>query len=421
MRLPRLIALALGTVLALAAARGADNAVLYWNDQILNTTRLSRNPPPVAAEFFATFHVAIFDAVNGITRSHQGWLVREPAPAGADMDAAIAAAAYHVLKTRWADSANPRNLQRAYETAIAGIPEGPAKTDGLAWGTKVAEAVIAARNESGFNKPVPGVYSSKEPGKWRETPAGFRPPTLPFWRMVKPFVMTSPSQFRAPPPPAVDSKEHADEIAYINRVGIRDGAERSEYETLSTPFWADDLGSCTPPGHWNMIAQDLAKRNRLSVPETARLFALLNLAEADAGISCWDTKFFYSTWRPETAIREIDPKINPHAKPNPNFIPNLASPSFPGYTSGHSTFSACGARMLALYFGPDEIELSTTSDGLPGAVRSYKKLSEAADEAGMSRIWGGIHFVSDNNAGKQAGQKIAEWVFSQALQPVGAR
>jgi hypothetical protein len=419
MHYPRL--LLVGSLLfSLAAAplRAVDNSVLYWNDEVMNATRLARNPPPAAAEFYATFHVAIFDAVNGITRTHRGWLVNEPAPAGADMDAAIAAAAYKVLTTRWATSSSPRKLEVSYQRALAAIPEGKAKEDGLAWGLKVAEAIIAERNQSGFDKPVPGNYSSTEQGKWRETPAGFRPPTLPHWRFVKPWVMTEPSQFRAPPPYAVSSKEHAEEMRYVNKVGVRDGSDRTEYQTLSSPFWADDLGSSTPPGHWNMIGQDLARRNKLSVPEAARLFALLNMAEADAGISCWDTKFFYNTWRPETAIREIDPRINPEAMANPEFIPNLASPSFPAYTSGHSTFSSAGARSLALFFGSDDIEFSVTSDGLPGAVRSYKKLSDAAREAGMSRIWGGIHYMSDNIEGSRAGVKIADWVFANSLQPL---
>jgi hypothetical protein len=418
MKLPRL-ALAVLAFLPMVAGslRAADNAVLYWNTQAMNATRLARNPPPLAAEFYATFHVAIFDAVNGITRTHQGWLVNDPAPAGADIDATIAGAAYHVLATRWSASSNPRNLLVAYETAIAKIPDGQAKTDGLAWGKQVAEAIIANRNESGFNKTIAGEYSSTEPGKWRETAPAFRPPTLPHWRLVKPFVMTSPSQFRAPPPYAISSKEYAEEMRYINQVGCRDGSTREEYQTLSSPFWADDLGSCTPPGHWNMIAQDLARRNNLSIPDTARLFALLNMAEADAGISCWDTKFFYNTWRPETAIREIDSRLNPHAVANPEFIPNLASPSFPSYTSGHSSFSAAGARTLALFFGTDDIEFTTTSDGLPGAVRSFKKLSDAAREAGMSRVWGGIHFMSDNIAGQEAGGSVADWVFARALQP----
>jgi hypothetical protein len=395
----------------------ADNAVLYWNGQLIDSTRLSRNPPPIAALHMAAFHAAIFDAVNGITHTHQPWLVKETAPAGADVDAAIAGAAHKVLLTYWSASTNPRNIEVAYEKALAAIPDSAGKTAGIHWGEHVAGLVLANRADSGFDQPKPGNYSSTEQGYWRETPPGFRPPVLPHVANVRPYVMTASSQFRAPPPPAVSSKQYAEEIAYVVKVGARDGAERSEYETLSTPFWADDLGSCTPPGHWNLIAQDLARRNHLSVPDIARLFALLNLAEADAGIACWDTKFFYRTWRPETAIREIDPKVNPLAKPVPEFIPNMASPAFPSYVSGHSTFSSAGCRVLQRYFGTDDVAFTATSDGLPGAARSFKKLSECRDEIGMSRVWGGIHFQMDNVEGQKVGTNVADWVLTHALQP----
>ena len=395
----------------------AGNVVLDWNEQAIDATRLARNPPPMSSFYLATYHIAIFDAVNGITRTNHGWLVNDPAPAGANMDAAVAGAAYTVLNALWT-ATNPRILEVAYEKAVAAIPDGQGKTDGLAWGKKVAEAVLAKRADSGYNKPIPGKYSSNEPGKWRETPPTFRPPLLPFWGKVVPFAMTSQSQFRAPPPYTIDSKEYADEVAYVNKVGNRDVADRTEYQTLCTPFWMDDLGTSTPPGHWNMIAQDIARRKALSVPDAARFFALLNIAEADAAIAVWETKFFYSTWRPETAIRELDVKTNPKAPQNPNFIPNLASPPFPSYVSGHSAFSAAGARVIALFIGTDDIEFSTTSDGLPGVVHSFKKLSDAQREAGMSRVWGGIHVMSDNLEGQTLGVKVADWVFSSQLLPV---
>jgi len=418
MKLPRLPAtLAFCALSAIPLLRAADNAVLYWNEQALNTTRLARNPPPMSALFLATYHVAIFDAVNGITHTHKGWLVNESAPADADMDAAVAGAAHTVMTALWSATANPRNLQVIYEKALAAIPDGPAKADGLAWGEKVGKAILAGRANSGFDKPIPGTYTSTEPGKWRETPPNFRPPLLPFWGKVTPFVLASPDQFRAPPPESLGSKEYAEELNFVAKRGARDNADRTEYETLSTPFWNDDLGTSTPPGHWNMIAEDLARRNKLGTADTARLFALLNFAEADAGIACWETKFYYNVWRPENALREMEAKINPGVKVDPDFIPNMASPPFPSYTSGHSTFSAAGARLLALWFGTDDIEFSVASDALPGAVRSFRRLSDAQKEAGMSRVVGGIHTMSDNLEAQKMGVKIADWVWVNALQP----
>lgn len=418
MKFSRLLAGLLLACLLVQTLPAVENAVLFWNEKALNATRLARNPPPMSSFLFAAYHVAIFDTVNGITHQHHGWLINAPAPEGADMDAAIASAAFFALNALWGQSSNPLNFQTAYDRALADIPDGPAKAAGIAWGKETAESVLAACASSGYNKPIPGFYASTEPGKWRETPPGFRPAVLPHWGHVRPFVMTSPDQFRAPPPYKVDSEQHAAELAFVNRVGPRDNAERTEYQTLSTPFWSDDLGTVTPPGHWNVIAQDLVRRQKLPAADTARLFALLNMAEADAAISCWDTKFYYRTWRPETAIRELDEKQNPKAKPNPDFIPNMGTPAFPSYTSGHSTFSAAAARILELYFGTDDIDFTVTSDGLPGAVRSYKKLSDACHEVGMSRVWGGIHVMSDNIEGQKSGVKIADWTYQNALQPL---
>lgn len=395
----------------------ADNAVLVWNSEVLNATRLSRNPPPVAALHLGTFHVAIHDAVAGMDSRSEAFLVREAAPEGVNLDAAIAGAAHAVLRALWSESSNPRNLDLALERALAGLPKGEARENGLAWGRKVAARVLAERATSGWDKPAQGVFSSTEPGFWRETPSGFRPCVLPQLAVTRPFVLSSPSQFRPPPPPALGSREYAEELAFVQRVGGRDSSERSEEQTLSTPFWADDLGTATPAGHWNVVAADLARRHNLDTVSCARLFALLNIACADAGIACWDTKMHYRLWRPETAIRELTPALNPYFIPDPGFIPNMESPAHPDYTSGHSTFSAAATRILELYFGTDAIEFTTTSDGLPGAVRTYRSLSEAREEVGMSRVWGGIHTMSANLQGQRTGTAVADHVFRHALRP----
>jgi len=397
-------------------AGATENAVLYWNEQVVNATRLSRNPPPIAALHFASFHVAIFDTVNSFERKYHGWLVNDPAPDGTDRDAAIASAAYTALSTLWRESANPQVIRAAYDQALAPIADGPAKEAGIAWGKSIAEGVLFERSKVAL-KPGDREYTSTEPGKWRETPPGFRPPVTPRLGEVRPFALESSSQFRAPPPPPLDSKEYADELAYVNKVGPRDNAERDEYQTMSTPFWSDDLGSATPPGHWNVIARDIVRSRDLDLLETARLFALINIAGADAGITCWETKYFYSTWRPETAIRETTEDVNKNVATNAQFIPNMASPAFPSYTSGHSTYTAAMSHMLELCLGTDDVDFTVTSDGLPGVIRSYEKISDARREVGMSRVWGGIHVMSDNIEGQKAGLKIAGYIFAHALQP----
>lgn len=406
------------TALAFAPCTKAQNSVLYWNNQALDATRISRNPPPIASLHLATFHAAIFEAVNGITHAYTSWLPQDPAPAGANIDAAVASAAHTALLSLWRDEANPRNIEIAYEDALALIPAGKAKDDGVAYGAKVAQNVLAKREKASMNTPPAAPYSSDEQGRWRETPPFFRPAVSPEAATTTPFVLTSPSQFRAPPPPSLGSKEYAEALAFVAEVGSRDHAKRTLEQTLTSPFWADDLGTVTPAGHWNVIAADLAKRRNLNLVESARLFALLNFACADAGISCWDTKYYYRSWRPETGIRETDPKINPYVKIDPNFIPTMVAPAHPEYTCGHCTFSSAATRLLELYFGTDDIEFTTTSDGLPDVVRSFKKLSAAREEVGMSRVYGGIHTMFAVRAGTKEGIQVADYVFANALRPL---
>ncbi len=398
-----------------SAEATTNNPVLFWNEEALNATRLARNPPPIAAIHLATYHAAIHDAVLGVAGTAATWLPVPPPPSDVSAEAAAAGAAHLVLRTLWAPWANPRTFDLALERALAAIPPGTARDRGVAYGRSVAERVLAVRAKTGWADPARGPFASLEPGRWRETPPGFRPAVLPQIATVTPFVLRTPSQFRAPPPPAVESAAHAAELAEVARVGARDGAERSEDQTLTTPFWSDDLGTATPAGHWNAIAKDIARRRHLSLTASARLFALLNFATADAAIACWDTKYHYRTWRPETAIRELTPSLNPHHQPTPDFIPNMTSPAHPDYVSGHSAFSGAASTILTRFFGEDTVPFSTTSDGLPDVVRHFASFSEACREVGLSRVFGGIHTRSANLAGQDLGRQVADWVFDHAL------
>ncbi len=394
-----------------------DNPVIFWNEQALNATRLARNPPPVSALWFGSYHAAIADTVNGIEGRWAPWLVDEKAPAGANLDAAIASAARTILRQIWGQQANPRIFDVAYEDSLAEIPDGSAKDAGIAWGKHVADKVLFDRSMSGF-KVAPKYLPSDAPGKWRPTAPDFRSGVTPQMATTHPFVLQSPQQFRAPPPPAVESRAYADELTYVMRVGRRDDADRSEYDTLSVPFWADGLGTSGPSGHWNMIVMNIARERQLPTIECARLFALLNFAAADGFITAWDSKYHYNTARPETDARELTPEINPYFKPDPDFIPSMASLPFPSYISAHMTFTSAAVQVLERYFGTDTVAFSVASDGLPGVVRHYSTLSAAREEVGQSRIYGGIHFRMDVEAARTAGMAVGDWVFDHALRPV---
>jgi PAP2 superfamily len=418
MHLPRLLtALAVLVAFAGVTIAATKDPVLDLNAQALNAIRVSRTPPPMASHHLAMLHAALFDAVNSFDHQFESYLVKESAPAGASLEAALYSAGKEILVATFGSVANPRVFTDDYEKAIAEIPDGEAKTKGSEWGKSVAMQIIAARSDDGMKAKLE--FQVKEgAGQWRPTPPLFRSFTLPQWSMVKPFTLKSCSQFRPPPPPDTKSTAYAVDVLTTQRIGGRDSESRTEDQTATVAFWSDDLGTATPPGHWNIIASTVAREKKLSVKENARLFALLNLALGDAAIGCWETKYFYGYWRPETAIREADKDDNPATEPDKEWIPLMPSPTFPDYVSGHSTFSRCGATILASYFGTDAIPFSTPGEGMTAAVRSFPGFSAAADEVGMSRIFGGIHFPSANFWGQAQGRSIADYVLSNYLRPV---
>lgn len=412
----RFFSAVLACALTTASTALAD-PVLDLNEQAVNAIRVSRMPPPMSSHHLAILHAALFDVANGIDRQYEPYLVKDLAPAGASLEAALAAAGHDVMLSQFGKVANPRVFEEDYARALAAVPNGPAKDAGIAWGREVARQVIEARAKDGITGKA-AFASSNKAGRWRPTPPLFREFTLPHWGLVKPFALKSCSQFRPPPPPDVASTAFAVDLETVKRIGARDTDSRTDDQTATVAFWSDDLGTATPPGHWNIIASTVARQKKLSVLENARLFALLNLGLADAAIGCWDTKFYYGYWRPETAIREVDKSVNPALEPDPDWIPLMPSPTFPDYISGHSTFSRCAATILADFFGTDQIPFSTPGEGLTAAVRSFPGFSAAADEVGMSRVFGGIHFPSANYWGQAQGRSIGEYVCANFLRPL---
>lgn len=408
----------LGTVLAPPLVRA--DPVLDWNNAVREAIRAARTDPPRGSRGMAILHAAIFDAVCGIQRTHHPYHVTALAPEGASVEAAVSGAAYTVLMNLYTNlDIRTTNFGVLYTNLVAAIPEGPAKIDGLAWGQGVAQAILELRTDDGLTNAVP--YSpGSEPGLWQPTPPGFAPALLPQWAQLRCFTMTSGAQFRPHRPPALSSSAYALEVNLLKIYGAATGSVRTADQSEIAYFWTDDPGTETPPGHWNRIAAGVSAARGLSLAENARLFALLNLAMADAAICSWDAKFAYDFWRPYHAIREADTDGNPETEPDPNWTAFIFIPPFPEYTSGHSTFSRSAATVLADFFGTDAISFSTTSDGIPGVTRSYPGFSAAADESGISRIYGGIHFPSANIAGQTTGYQLGRYVATHFLTPLQA-
>jgi hypothetical protein len=407
--------------LLVAGLNAQADVVTDWNEAALNAIRAQNTSPPAASRNLAILHLAIYDAVNGIARTHEPYLAHAVGapPASASRDAAASTAAYQVMSALYPTLQT--NHDALYQTTLGTIPDRPQKTQGVRWGEKAAAAILAARSHDGSTNtaPFPG---SMEPGKWRPTISFggiVRPALLPLWSAVTPFVMQSGTQLRPPAPPPLSSHEYAENLNQVKAYGSATSTVRTEEQTQIALFWSYGPTTATPPGHWNEIATSVSLARDLSLEENARLYALLNVAMADAGIACWDCKYSYNLWRPITAIALADTDDNPETAPDPAWVPLLATPPFPEYTSGHSTFSGAAAATMALFFGTDDIAFTVGSDDLPGVQRSYQSFSAAAEESGMSRILGGIHYMVSNRHGLNSGAAIGELVATRYLRPKG--
>jgi hypothetical protein len=382
------------------------DVVTEWNSAALDAIRDGHTPPPIASRSLSILHISIYDAVNGIARTHEPYLVQSAVPASASREAAASAAAHEALVNLFPAGAS--SFDTLHAAILASIPDGPHKIAGIVWGEFVAGQILAARANDGSDAIVPPPGGSG-PSVWIPTPRGFFPYQLPQWGFVVPFAMSSSSQFRPSGPPSLDSQRYAADYNEVKELGAAVGSTRTEEQSEIARFWADGAGTETPPGHWNSIAQIIATAQGNTLEENARLFALLNIAMADAAICAWDAKYTFDFWRPVTAIAFAEPELN--------WMSFIVTPPFPDYVSGHSTFSAAAATVLPLFYGTEDLPFTTGSDFLPGVYRSFPTCLDAAEEAALSRIYGGIHFRSASDDGLQAGISIGEWTYVHYLQP----
>ncbi len=392
----------------------AGDVVTIWNTAALDAIRNESTSPPLAARNLAILHAAIFDAVNALDRNYDPCLFQPNAPTNTSPSATVVGAAHECLVRLYPSQTALFNQTR--EQTLADLPPGIARENGLTLGQLVALLTMAWRGSDGSSTTVPYIPSA-EPGAWRRTSPFFRPPELPHWPYVVPFVMTNGAQFRTAGPPSLTSTQYAAELNLTKELGALNSPIRTPEQTLIARFWSDFSFTVTPPGHWNQIAQNIVTNTTNTLIQSARLFALLNLALADAGIACWDTKYAYNFWRPITAIQEAALDDNPDTEPDPSWTPLLNTPPFPEYVSGHSTFSGAAAKVLGTFFGTDHVKFTVGSDAVPDVFRTYESLEAAAEEIGMSRIYGGIHFLSADLDGLHLGHQVADLVCATTLLP----
>ncbi len=329
------------------------------------------------------------------------------------MEATAAAAAHRVLTRLYPKQA--KRFDAILSESLTRLPDGPGLSDGVALGEGVADKTLEWREDDGAGRKGP-VVSESAPGLWEPTPPDFKPPLLPHWSRVTPFVVTRSAGIRLPPePPELTSTAYTKDFDEVKLLGRADSEKRTPEQTVIAWFWEDGVGTVTPPGHWNRIAQSVARAKATPLVENARLFALLNFALADAGVLCWECKYRHRLWRPVTAIRAAADDDNPDTDADPDWHSLLTTPPFPSYVSGHSTFSGAAAAVLADFFG-DETKATATSEAFPGMTRTFKSFSTLAAECGRSRIYGGIHYECDNREGLELGKQIGRYCSRNACQ-----
>jgi len=392
----------------------SSDAVLEWNSILLDSIRVEKTPPPYAARNMAIVHIAIYDAVNAVDGGYQGYLTQRNGPSGGSDVAAAAQAGHDTLMALYPD--RKAIFDAALKASLAAVPDGSAENKGIAVGRDSAKHILTARASDGADKVVaytPGTGLDD----WQPTPPAFAPALLPQWPTLSPFALQSGKQFRPPPPPSLTSDEFTAAFNRVKELGAADSAARTADQTQIALFWSDGSGTATPPGHWNLIAQDVAQAKHNTLAQNARLFALLNIALADAGIVSWDAKYFYNFIRPITAVHNADNDGNPNTTSDSTWTPLIPTPPFPSYTSGHSTFSAAAAAVLAGFFGSDQMTFTTGSENPAADSRTFSSFSQAAAEAGISRIYGGIHWDFDNAQGLASGRAVGQYVLAHDLRP----
>lgn len=390
------------------------NAVLAWNEVALAAIRASSTPPPRASRALAITHIAVHDAVAAIDRLYAPYESRLLASPTTSREAAVASAAHRALIALF--PTQTATFDAALATSLAAVPDGPDETAGVALGIQAADAILADRANDGANAQV-NYQPGADPGDWQPTPPALAAALLPQWAELRPFAMASPSQFSVNNIPALTSQAYATAFNEVKAIGSVNSTTRTATQTDIAKFWNNGAGTATPPGHLNRMAAVAATARNLNVSDTARLFAVTNVALADAAIMAWNTKFTTDYWRPVTAIRAAATDGNSGTVADASWTPLLTTPPFPAYVSGHASFSGAASAVLKAFFNSDNLRFTLPSESPDIAPRSYTSFSQAARESADSRLFGGIHWRFDNMDGLAAGRQVGNYVFNTLFRP----
>jgi hypothetical protein len=443
-RIARLAAIALLVVAVAglsASARGepAGNMAIDWN--AVASTAIMAAPPQGAGQVphaaplsLAMVEGAVYDAVNAIDGGHQPYLVAPPANSGDSKEAAAATAAFRVL-VGFPDlpglfPTQLSTLQPLYDASLASVPDGAAKTGGIAVGEEAARAMLTARAGDGRFGPFAFVEGF-DPGEWRlappQGPTGIvaRDPA-PWVGFVKPFLVPNVEMLRSDGPNQLTSAAYEADFNEIKELGSLTSTTRTADQTAAAIFWQD-----SGPAIWNRVYRSLATTHGLDIVDSARLFAMTNLAAADGSIGCWNDKAYWSFWRPITAIREAANDGNPATQTDPNWLPlfdpsvpvsgpPLVTPGFPDHPAGHTCISGATVHALQAFFSTDKVPFTAVSNKCspaPCPARSFDRFSDALKEIIDARVSGGIHFRTADVQGAVLGKKVVHYMVKHYFQP----
>jgi hypothetical protein len=440
-----------------AVAGPPDEAVIDWN---LNALEALFNPttppvttpptrpgagqtPPVAAQHLAMVHGAMYDAVNMIDRGHEPFLKNLPgAPKWASKSAAASTAAYKVLTGLTpAQAALPAATQtwltEAHTASLAAIPNGPSKDAGVEAGENAAAAMLAKRTGDGRYTAGISFTCGEGAGQWRPvtatpevcstpaTPPGPMNDAFAWVAKVTPFTLKSSSQFRSDGPAALGSKRYAREYDEVKRFGgVAAGTPLTPNERTAEQTAAAQFFSANPMPMYARMLRGLAQQQDLSLAEQARLFAMVNVAHADAAINCWDDKHRWSNWRPITAIRLGDSDTNSRTVGDPAWTSFNTNPPYPDVSSGYNCVTGSVMNAAKAFFGKDKMEFDLTATvtlGLPGPTpmtRHYSRFTDVVEDTIDARIWQGIHFRTADETGAEIGKDVARWIDKHYFEPV---
>jgi hypothetical protein len=422
------LALVIGRASAANAADLAATPVIDWS----NEARRAIVPPSAGAEnygnkfpgeaavYMGIVHAAIYDAAVAIEGGYEPYAITLIAPPDTSSAAAIATAAHHTLiglqPPLGLTPAQQAILDGDYANYLAAIPDGTAKTNGIAIGEQVAAAVVALRANDGrernptlgdLNPPPPG------PGVWERNPGNPLPPVLGL-RLpgIRPLALASASQFRPDGPNALTSEEYAEDFNQVKLLGRFDSTARTPAQTTQALFWTDhDLRQ------WNDGMLRLAANRGLDLVQTARMLAMAHVAGGDAMIAGFEAKYHYWFWRPYRAIPLADTDGNPATEPDPNWLPLRPTPNHPEYPAAHAFHSSALAQTLRAFFGTDNVPFSIDSR-VTGTTREYQRFHDAVKDVNLARTLAGFHFRNSCEEGANLGRDVSRYVVEHYFQPI---